>query len=349
MSVYTNIFVGGYIFESVQDALTAHAGGGQTNAFQLTAEINKISTVATAGDSVMLPPTPNSAQGGLSVIVINKGANPMQVFGQPGDKIDDLASATGVSQMQGSTVLYICTSPGNWYTEGLGTGYSGSLQTQSAVNSLTAFAGGGQASATALPASVNRVTTVATTGDSVKLPASAVGLIIVVSNAATNAMDVFPTTGDVINTLAANTALRISGGTTVTFWCSVAGTWHSSATPLPASKYTQNTTSGATTAAVGDLTGAGFVSAEYTAVGAATLTTRTATQMFNDTGNVQPGDSYMLMVLNSSGGTTTLAGGTGVTVTGTATMATNTARLFNVKFATATTVTITNMGGGIAK
>jgi hypothetical protein len=349
MSVFRHIQVGGFIYESVQDNLTAKAGGGQATAFQLTAEINRVTTVATAGDSVMLPPSPSGEQGGLSVIIINKGTNPMQVFGQPGDKIDDIASATGVSQMQGSAVLYLCTSPGNWYTEGLGTGYSGSLQTSSAVNSLTAFAGGGQGSAVALTASVNRVTTVASVGDSVKLPASAVGLIIAVSNAAANAMDVFPATGDAINSLAINTALRISGGTTVTFWCSVAGTWHSSATPLPASKYTQNTTSGATAAAVGDLTGAAFVSAEYTAVGAANLTTRTATQMFNDTGNVQPGDSYMLMILNSSGGTTTLVGGTGVTVTGTATLATNTARLFNVKFVSATTVTITNMGGGIAK
>jgi len=162
-------------------------------------------------------------------------------------------------------------------------------------------------------------------------------------------MDIFPATGDAIDALGANVAIRINAGTTVQFWCSVAGTWHMSPAPLPASKYTQNTASGATTAAVGDLTGAAFVTAEYTAVGAANLTTRTATQMFQDSGNIRAGASYMLMILNSSGGTTTLTAGSGVTINGTATLATNTGRIFNVKFPTATTCTITNIGGGIAK
>ena len=43
------------------------------------------------------------------------------------------------------------------------------------ADTLTAFAGGGQASALALTAQINRVTTVATAGDSVKLPAATAG------------------------------------------------------------------------------------------------------------------------------------------------------------------------------
>jgi hypothetical protein len=336
------IAVDGLVFESATDALTANAGGGQGSALALTTEVNNVTVVASAADSVKLP----AAYPGLTIVLINTGANPMQVFGTGSDTINGVAAATGVSQMQNSVVFYASTLAGKWFTEGLATGFSGSLQTSSAVNALTAFAGGGQGSATPLTAMLNRVTTVATLGDSVKLPASAVGLVLVVSNAGANAMDVFPATGDAINALAANTAIRINAGTTVTFYCSVAGTWHMMSALPAAAKYTLNATSGATTAAAGDLTGAAFVCATYSGVGAANLTTRTATQMFADAGNVQPGDSYMLQITNTSGGTTTLVAGAGVTLTGTMTMATNTTRLFNVKFNSATTLTIQSVGVG---
>jgi hypothetical protein len=337
------IVMGALFRDTAADSLTAHAGGGQGSALALTKQNNRITTVATAADSVALP----ASAAGMEVIVINSGANPMQVFGAGTDTINGVATATGVSQMANSLVLYTCVTAGAWFTEGLGTGFSASFPTQSAVNSLTAFATGGQASATALTATINRVTTVATIGDSVKLPTSAVGMVIAVSNAAAaNAMDIFPASGDIIDALAANTAVRVNAGTTLTFWCSVAGTWHSSARVLPPSKYTKNTTAGVTTAAVGDLTGAAFVCAEYSAVGAANLTTRTATQMFNDMGNVQAGDSYMLQITNTSGGTTTLVAGTGVTLTGTMTMATNTTRMFNVKFTSATALVIQSVGVG---
>lgn len=114
----------------------------------------------------------------------------------------------------------------------------------------------------------------------------------------------------------------------------------------PAAKFTLNATSGATTAAAGDLTGAAFVSAGYSAVGAANLTTRTATQMFTDMTNAQVGDAYVLMITNTSGGTTTLVAGTGVTLTGTMTIATNTTRTFIVTFTAATTLTIQSVGVG---
>jgi hypothetical protein len=339
----TNRFsIDGLVFESATDALVANAGGGQTNALPLATEVNNVATVASAGDSVKLPP----AYPGLTMVVINTGANPMQVFGTGADTINGVAAATGVAQMQGSVVLYVSTLAGKWFTEGLATGFSGSLQTSSAVNALAANAGGGQASATLLTAMINRVTTVANLGDSVKLPASAAGLVLVVSNAGANAMDVFPASGDAINALAANAAIRINANTTVSFYCSVAGTWHMIAAPPASAKYTLNATVGATTAAQGDLTGAAFVSATYSAVGAANLTTRTATQMFQDAGNVQPGDSYMLLITNSSAGTTTLVAGAGVTLAGTMTIASNATRLFNVRFTSATALTIQSVGTG---
>lgn len=215
---------GEFLYEPASDSLTAHAGGGQANALALTSEMSRISTVATAGDSVRLP----ASAAGLTIILENAGANPMQVYGAGTDTINGVATGTGVSQMQGSVVIYTCYSAGAWFANGLGTGYSGSFETMSSVDGLTAHAGGGQGSATPLTAMLNRVTTVGTAADSVILPASANGLQIVVINAAAaNAMNVFPASGESINALSANTALSIAANKTATFYCVTAGQWHS--------------------------------------------------------------------------------------------------------------------------
>ncbi len=219
-----NLTLTGLLYESAADTVTAHAGGGQANATALTAEVNKVTTVATAGDSVMLP----ASAPGLTIFVINGSSNPMQVFGAGTDTIDGVATGTGVSQMQGSSTIYSCTTAGAWSTNGIGTGYAGSLPTVSSTNAITAHAGGGQGSATPLTTVLNRITTVASANDSVLLPASAPGLQITVTNAAaTNSMNVFPASGEIINALSANTAFGVAAGKTATFSCSVTGQWHS--------------------------------------------------------------------------------------------------------------------------
>lgn len=118
---------------------------------------------------------------------------------------------------------------------------------------------------------------------------------------------------------------------------------------LKASKYTLNATGGATVAAAGDLTGAAYVKAGYSAVGAANLTTRTAILMMQDQPTFQIGDEYHVRIVNTSGGTTTLVGGTGVTITGTATLATNTYRDYDVLIGgtlSAPTFVFQNVGSG---
>lgn len=105
---------------------------------------------------------------------------------------------------------------------------SSALNKISAANALTAHSGGGQGSALALTKAINRITTVAAAADSVKLPAAVAGLSVVVTNAAaTNAMNCFPASGEVINALSANTALSIVANHTVIFFCAVNGTWNS--------------------------------------------------------------------------------------------------------------------------
>src|SRR5213595_776251 len=101
--VYDNV-LDDFIYETAKDTITAFAGGGQTNATQLLTQTSRVTTVATAADSVKLPPS----FPGLELIVINHGSNPMQVFGSGTDTINDVATATGVSQMVNSTVIYTC-------------------------------------------------------------------------------------------------------------------------------------------------------------------------------------------------------------------------------------------------
>lgn len=104
---------------------------------------------------------------------------------------------------------------------------NGSYIIKSTANALTAFAGGGQANATALPAQVNRVTTVATAADSVVLPTAVAGQEITVINAAAaNAMNVFPLSGQSINALSANAAFSVAANKVCVFTCAVNGIWN---------------------------------------------------------------------------------------------------------------------------
>ena len=95
------------------------------------------------------------------------------------------------------------------------------------------------------------------------------------------------------------------------------------------------------------LTGGASVALITTNATPGTQTTRTAAQLYADDPTAFIGGGYTLIIANSGAGTLTLAGGTGVTVTGTATVATNTARIFNVRYGgteASPTVTITNLG-----
>lgn len=111
--------------------------------------------------------------------------------------------------------------------------------------------------------------------------------------------------------------------------------------PLPPSKYV---TGAAATFAAGDITGA-YVTNYMNSGNNATLTTRTATQMFGDIPNCQVGHCYQLNIRNTHGTTATItAADASVTLTGTMTIAQNVTRLFNVVFTSATACTITSMG-----
>lgn len=107
---------------STEDAITAHAGGGKASARALTCRFNNITVVATAADSVLLPP----GLVGLEITIVNSGANSMQVFGAGTDTINGVATGTGVAQAAGATVVYRCNkltgAAYNWIATASGNG-----------------------------------------------------------------------------------------------------------------------------------------------------------------------------------------------------------------------------------
>lgn len=100
---------------STVTAIAALAGGGQSGATPLTGHFNSVDTVATAADSVALP-APTFV--GQEICVLNSTATSMQVFGSGTDKINGIATGTGVAQAAGKLAIYKAASIGtaaNWY------------------------------------------------------------------------------------------------------------------------------------------------------------------------------------------------------------------------------------------
>lgn len=220
----------------------------------------------------------------------------------------------------------------------------GSIQNLKASNAITAFATGGQASGTLLTSQVNSITVCATAADSVRLPTSVAGMVVQVSNLGAAFAAVFPISGDLIDALGANVAVKLAVGESIIFTCAVAGSWKS--TPQRAiGAFTTGTTQ--TTFAAGQLTGGGLVTYESTVGTPGSIATRTATQMFDEDPYSRVGGTYRLRVHNNQGtGTLTITAGGGVTLTGTATIVANAWRDYIVTYTSATALVMQNIGAG---
>jgi uncharacterized protein (AIM24 family) len=95
------------------------------------------------------------------------------------------------------------------------------------ADDITASATQTHAGATVISAGNNKIVTVATPGNAVRVPAATVGAQLVVQNAhATNAVNVFPTTGGQINVLAVDGAYSLIAARTAFLFCVSAGKWN---------------------------------------------------------------------------------------------------------------------------
>jgi hypothetical protein len=91
---------------------------------------------------------------------------------------------------------------------------------------ITAFATGGQGSATQLTTDMNEISTCATGGDSVKLMTAQAGLKIFIANNGAAACDVFPSSGDNLGA-GLDTAVSLPAGNNITYIAYDATNWES--------------------------------------------------------------------------------------------------------------------------
>lgn len=225
----------GILFESAQDSIVAKASPvTQTTATAILNELSRVTTVATAGDGIALP----KAFSGMTLVVINKGANAMQVFGNLTDTIDDIAGSLGVSQMPNSVVIYACVTDGAWYTEGLATGFvsvgGGNYATLSYQDGITASVTQTQLAATPITASIVTIAICANAQNAVLLPPAKPGMEIAIINNGAQSAQAFPASaanggaagGDQINALGQNAGLQnMTNSVPTIFYCTKVGQW----------------------------------------------------------------------------------------------------------------------------
>ena len=99
---------------STLNNVTAHAGGGQALGVAMTAAINRVTTVGTAGDSVCLP----AAVGGQYITLINASATSMNVFSSnasTADSINGTAGTTAYAIAGGKTADFVSPAAGIWH------------------------------------------------------------------------------------------------------------------------------------------------------------------------------------------------------------------------------------------
>ncbi len=101
---------------TLENTLTAHAGGTQAAALALSASYtaHHVTVCATAADSVLLPVLAI----GRGHYVFNSGVASLQVFGAGTSTIDDVATATGVPLPPGTGAWFFGLATGKWYTVG---------------------------------------------------------------------------------------------------------------------------------------------------------------------------------------------------------------------------------------
>lgn len=118
---FSYITLTGFVYESATNAITATASGTQTTSVLLTTSINRVTTITTGGDSVLLPPSVP----GLSIKVINATASTsMNVYPASatqggvtgGDSINALSQNTAYAIAGTKVVSFSCAVAGIWNT-----------------------------------------------------------------------------------------------------------------------------------------------------------------------------------------------------------------------------------------
>ena len=95
----------------VATSVTAAAGGGKANATPITSANARITTVATAADSVLMP-SPRS--GDIAFLRNDDAADAAQIFAAGTATVNGAATGTGVSLANGKIAMFQCFVDGGW-------------------------------------------------------------------------------------------------------------------------------------------------------------------------------------------------------------------------------------------
>lgn len=179
-----------HLTRSVTNTITASTTQTQGQG-ALTADINIVTTVANANDTVTLPAaySTNTYTGGQRIIVINDGANTLKIFPASGDNLGEGAN-TATTLVSGATVEFISKDATNW--EKLV--FTGTV-TRSVTATITASTTQTQGQG-ALTADINEISTCANANDTVTLPSATAGRYCLVINNGAQTLQVFPASGD---------------------------------------------------------------------------------------------------------------------------------------------------------
>ncbi len=167
-----------------------------------------------------------SGEGGDSSAAGGTGGNAGDAQVRAGDGGDDLEGGSGTGG-DGGNVEVTAGNGGSGDTPGMdGTINNNSLVRSKFTTEIVAFATGGQANAVQLVSEHNKIDTVATATDSVRMPDARAGLSIWVNNdAAVNSLDVFPNFGDNFKGLAADVETPTAAQGFIKLFCYVDGEW----------------------------------------------------------------------------------------------------------------------------
>lgn len=107
-----NLTVTNQAFQSTQEGLTAHAGGGQALATPIVSMCARFTTVATLHDSSILP----AATPGLEITVINAGVAGMDVYPDVGSQINAGGANAPLTLGAAKSAIFFTTVAGTWHT-----------------------------------------------------------------------------------------------------------------------------------------------------------------------------------------------------------------------------------------
>lgn len=192
------------------DSLVALAGGGQSGATALQKQFNRFTTVATAGDSALLPVSIT----GQTIIVTNSGTKNLAMFPSASETINGGAAAASITIPPGSTYTFQCITAGSWFADaGTSDIFSNLILsgTFTYTPQVLAAVGSTQLGAGAITSSRVVVTVTAST-EGVRLPTAATGLEVQVFMPGTVGVKVYPGTNARLDTTATNVAVVLAAG-----------------------------------------------------------------------------------------------------------------------------------------